>query len=161
MSGRMNRVKDALASVLSDVRAKHDLHPNLYIAGYHNGLALAEHHINMRLGKPVQVEVKAFKVGNAPLAANDPGADYGSEQEYESLVDRILQQVEIVCWSEGDDHAAAVIELGRRKLELNNFVEDMLKEARVNNKAKKTEAVKQAESQLEAQAMGAELVDPL
>lgn len=84
MSGRMNRVKDAIKATLEKVRAQALANRHPYLVGFANGLALADHHVNMRDGSPVMIE--QFQVQRASPEPIDLDAE-----KYEELRDEVVE----------------------------------------------------------------------
>lgn len=132
---RMERVKEALTKTLTEVessiRTIHDqggTAPREMI-GFRNGLALADHHINMRLGRAQMIELdprRIVRTEKVEKAYEIPEAD---EQEYEYLIDKVLGQARAVCWTEDSDELKRAIKtLGHKIMDLDLFVADKMKE---------------------------------
>lgn len=127
---RIQRVKDAIAYTLHKIEVQiktiHDQGGTAPegIIGFRNGLALADHHINMRPGEVQMIDLdqrRKSRIGKVEPAVEVAEAD---EQEYEYLVDRIIAQARAVCWTE--EPAEEIKVLGHKIGELDEFVSEKL-----------------------------------
>lgn len=127
----MNRVKEGIMRTMADVKRRYDAHPNIYIAGFYNGMALCHHHLQGYAGKPDAIEVPAFRVDPPkPLEPQPPARD---EQEYEFLIDKVLTASRAVLTSILDDslHSAptGTQDLFSALHDLDSFIDGKMEEA--------------------------------
>jgi hypothetical protein len=132
---RMERVKEALAKTLSEVESNiktiHDeggTAPREMI-GFRNGLALADHHINLRSGKATMIDLSAQRIVRTEKMERAYEIAEADEQEYEYLIDQVLTAARAVCWTEAEGREPVVRELGKKIIGLDQFVTARLHEA--------------------------------
>lgn len=126
---RMERVKEALQSAQNGMEAQiAEIHSQGRVAppdliGMRNGLELANHHLQMKFGEPKLIQVdpryRARNENAETVAEKD-------EQEYQFLCSEIIGQARAVCWSEGEELANNIKQLGCKIKELDSFIDAKL-----------------------------------
>lgn len=126
MSGRMNRIKESLASKVSElseqIESSHKAGkiPADYSLGFTNGLIFVDHLINMREGKPKFFE-RTTSIGTLPKPVTlNSGNALKDEMIFQSLQDAIILAARNVIES-GDTR-----ELESAIKTMDNFVNDQL-----------------------------------
>lgn len=97
MSGRVNRVKESLLRTTAQIsREIEELRQTgaeapHYMIGFHNGLAVASHHLHMLPGEPKVIQPRTSVGMKMPTPKNPKEIE--DEHEYEYLVDQIVTSV--------------------------------------------------------------------